>query len=40
MGLMGTRFNRRSDDFTGGCQHLVNHGSQRPVNHAGWKRAK
>jgi hypothetical protein len=35
MGLMGTRFNRRSELFAGAYQHLVNHGSQRPVNHAG-----
>ncbi len=34
MGLMGMRFNRLSDDFSGAYQHLVNHGSQPPVNHA------
>jgi len=35
MGLTGTRFNRQSEDFAGAYQHLVNHGSQPPVNHAG-----
>src|ERR1039458_7010646 len=34
MGPNGARFNRRSEYFAQSYQHLVNHGSQRLVNHA------
>jgi hypothetical protein len=37
MGSILARRNRRSGDFAARRQHLVNHGSQRPVNHAAVK---